>query len=98
VGEGQRLGEPRVYVTVTPGYLGTTSTLALPDFTSVPGWDPQWIWDRAGASWTITTLGGNRGFAGEQKAQGVMRDDRPLADLDGLTRWTYAEQITATGT
>jgi hypothetical protein len=88
----------RVYVTVTPGYLGTTSTLLLPDFAAVSGWDPHWTWDRAGASWTVTTLGGNRGFAGEQNAEGAMRDDRPLAELDGLTRWTYVEQITATGT
>ena len=62
-----------------------------------PRWDPHWSWDRGGATWTVRPRG-NRGFAGEQKAEGVMCDDRPLADLDGLTRWTYSEQITETGT
>jgi hypothetical protein len=88
----------RIYVTVTPGYLGRGSTLPLPAFTSVPGWNPRWSWDRGGASWTVTTRGGNRGFVGEKQAQGVMGDDRSLRDLDGLAQWTYAEQVTATGT
>jgi hypothetical protein len=87
-----------VYFTVTPGYLGAASTLPLPDFGTLPGWDAQWSWERGGASWTITTLGSNRGFSGEEKAGAIIRDDQPLAELDGLTRWTYAEEVTATGT
>lgn len=83
--------------TITPGYLGSASTLPLPDFSMVPGWNAEWGWERTGARWTITTLGSNRGFAGEEKGQGVFRDDQPLAELDGLTRWTYSADVTATG-
>ena len=88
----------QVYFTVTPGYLGAGSKLPLPAFGTLPGWDAQWSWERGGASWTIATLGSNRGFSGEEKAGAVIRDDQPLAELDGLTRWTYAENVTATGT
>jgi hypothetical protein len=86
----------QVLFTVTPGYLGSASTLPLPDFSMVPSWHADWGWERIGASWTITTLGSNRGFAAEEKGQGVFRDDLPLAELDGLTRWTYSEDVTAT--
>jgi hypothetical protein len=72
--------------------------MPLPDFSMVPGWHADWGWQRIGARWTITTLGSNRGFAAEEKGQGVFRDDQPLAELDGLTRWTYSEDLTATGT
>ena len=87
----------QIFITASAAYQGSAATLTFPDFSGVPGWNPSWGPVPSGSAWFVSTIGNNRGFAGELAATNDGHEEQPLAALDGITRWMVEEGVVASG-